>query len=167
MTQEIYNAMLGGRGKDLYSTGSYGKDVGVGLLSGLNYAFNKPGKYYVKANWAGNGLANTGLGYMENPNYSNPYDAMNALTSSMYNGKSQEEEPDTFESMQERLSTMLGQPLFGNRGNQREYALKTQEYQLPQVGNVGGGSIGGYGDIYNQQEYRLPTQEYTFNKFWE
>lgn len=159
--------MFGYDAKDLYSTGSRGKDIGLGIIGGLSSTFNQPGKYYVKANYAGNGLANTGLGYMNNDNYVNPYDAVNALTSILYEGGKDEQNGDTFGSMKERLSTMLGQPLFGNKGGQREYALKTQEYQLPQVGSVGGGSIGGYGDIYNQQEYRLPTQEYTFNKFWE
>lgn len=159
--------MFGEDAKSLYSTGSRGKDIALGLIGGLSSMSNQPGKYYVKANYAGNGLANTGLGYMNNDSYTNPYDAVNALTSALYEGGKDEQDRDTFGSMKERLSTMLGQPLFGNRGGQKEYALKTQEYQLPQVGNVGGGSIGGYGDIYNQQEYRLPTQEYTFNKFWE
>jgi hypothetical protein len=167
MTQEMYNPMLSGRGKDLYSTGSYGKDVGVGLLSGLNYAFNRPGEYYVKANWSGNGLANTGLGYMSNPDYTNPYDAMNALTSTLYEGKKdkKEKDRDTFGSMKERLSTMLGKPLFGI-DNSNPYGLNTKEYALPEVAGVGGGTIGGG---YNPQyySYGLPTQSLDFNKFWE
>lgn len=166
MTQEMYNPMLNGRGKDLYSTGSYGKDVGVGLLSGLNYAFNRPGEYYVKANWSGNGLANTGLGYISNPDYTNPYDAMNALTSTLYEGKKDKKSGDTFGSMKERLSTMLGKPLFGI-DNSNPYGLNTKEYTLPEVAGVGGGTIGGQG--YNPQyySYGLPTQSLDFNKFWE
>ena len=164
MEQDIYNPMLGTRGKDLYSTGSYGKDVGVGLLSGLNYAFNKPGEYYVKANWSGNGLANTGLGYMSNPRYTNPYDAMNALTSSLYNGKGKEKK-DSFGDMNSRLNAMLGKPMF-NDLLQNPYGLHAEEYNLPQVGNIGGGTIGGW---YQQEplSYGLPTQNLELNKFWE
>lgn len=169
MTQEMYNPMLNGRGKDLYSTGSYGKDVGVGLLSGLNYAFNRPGEYYVKANWSGNGLANTGLGYISNPDYTNPYDAMNALTSTLYEGKKDKQNRDTFDSMGKRLTAMLGKPMF-NDLLQNPYGLPTKEYSLPRIGSgvngVGGGTIGGG---YNPQplDYSLPTQSLNFNKFWE
>ena len=51
--------------------------VGAGLAAALQ----SPGTYYVQANWKGNGLANTGLGYTANPNYANPYDVGQMLAS--------------------------------------------------------------------------------------
>ena len=158
--------MFGYDAKDLYSTGSRGKDIGLGIVGGLSSTFNQPGNYYVKANYAGNGLANTDLGYMNNDNYVNPYDAMNALTSIMYEGKKDKQNGGIFDSMKERLSTMLGKPLFGI-DNSNPYGLNTQEYTLPEVAGVGGGTIGG--QRYNPQNYSygLPTQSLNFNKFWE
>lgn len=44
----------------------------AGLWSGVGELFNDPGTYYVQANYRGNGLANTGLGYLANP-YSRDY----------------------------------------------------------------------------------------------
>lgn len=54
------------------TTGSNWKDAMVGALSGFGQSgFGDSGKgnYYVKANWKGDGLADTGLGYMQNPNH--------------------------------------------------------------------------------------------------
>lgn len=51
--------------------------VGAGLAAALQ----SPGTYYVQANWKGNGLANTGLGYTVNQNYANPYDVGQMLAS--------------------------------------------------------------------------------------
>lgn len=153
-------------GKDLYTTGNYGKDVGVGLLSSLNYAVNKPGKYYVKANYKGNGLADTGLGYMTNQNYTNPYDMMNALTSSMYSGKD-DSKPLTFGEMKTKLSDALSKPIFSNLLDRSNYSypLHTESYQLPQIGNIGGNSIGRYNDTL--YDYNLPTQQYDYKLPWE
>lgn len=147
-------------GKDLYTTGSYGKDVGVGLMSALQDAFNKPGEYYVKTNWRGNGLADTGIGYMQNPNYVNPYDYMNALTSSLYNRK----ENNFMDSLKQRFQND-NKPMF-QLDTIYKYPLKTQEYKMPQLGNIGGNIIGGTQGAYDNM-YTLPTQQLSFNKFWE
>lgn len=40
---------------------------------------NKKGQYYTTANWKGNGIANTDIGYLPNYNYQNPYDLANVL----------------------------------------------------------------------------------------
>ena len=163
---DLSNIFGSNYGKDLYSTGSYGKDVGVGLLSSLNYALNQPGKYYVKASYRGNGLADTGLGYMANQNYTNPYDMMNALTSSMYGGKDKNKSL-TFDEMKTRLSDALSQPMFKNLldRSQASYPLHTQTYQLPQAGNVGGGVIGDYNNSW--YDYNLPVQQTNFKLPWE
>lgn len=49
--------------------------------AGIAALTQSPGTYYVQANWKGNGLANTGLGYTANPNYANPYDVGQMLSS--------------------------------------------------------------------------------------
>lgn len=156
--------MFGDNAKDLYSTGSRGKDIGLGLVSGLSAISNTPGEYYVDANWRGNGIANSSLGYLRNNRYYNPYDATNAMTSILYNGK-EKEKKDSFGDMNSRLNAMLGKPMF-NDLLQNPYGLHAEEYNLPQVGNIGGGTIGGW---YQQEplSYGLPTQNLELNKFWE
>ena len=144
-------------GKDLYTTGNYGKDVGVGLMSALQGVFNKPDKYYVSANYMGNGLARTGIDSVRNPNYVNPYDYMNALSSSLYGGN--EEKGD-------KKPSELFNSLFNTQ--QATYPLKTTTYNLPQIGNMGGGTIGDYGNAYNSfYDYSLPTQQTSFKLPWE
>lgn len=149
------------RGKDLYSTGSYGKDVGVGLMSALQNAFNKPNKYYVSANYMGNGLARTGIEAIKNPNYVNPYDYMNALTSSLYGGN---KDNSFIDSLKQRFQ-QDNKPMF-QLDTIYKYPLKTQEYKMPQLGNIGGNVIGGTQGAYDNM-YTLPTQQLSFNKFWE
>jgi hypothetical protein len=149
------------RGKDLYSTGSYGKDVGVGLMSALQNAFNKPNKYYVSANYMGNGLARTGIEGLKNPNYVNPYDYMNALTSSLYGNN---KESGFIDSLKQRFQDD-NKPMF-QLDTIYKYPLKTQEYKMPQLGNIGGNVIGGTQGAYDNM-YTLPTQQLNFNKFWE
>lgn len=50
---------------------------------------NKKGQYYTTANWRGNGIANTGISYLPNYNYQNPYDLANVMAGygSDYNTK--------------------------------------------------------------------------------
>ena len=56
--------------RNMLSTGSKGKDALLGGVIGFGDVFNGR-KYipYVTANWAGDGLARTGIGYMQNPRY--------------------------------------------------------------------------------------------------
>ena len=61
------------------STGSKLKDAGLSALVGFGDALQPKGKYYVQANWKGNGLANTGIGYLANPNYRDFFSAGQAL----------------------------------------------------------------------------------------
>lgn len=47
----------------------------LGAIGGTAYQIGNPAvRYYGQASWKGNGLANTGLGEIKNPNYKNPYD---------------------------------------------------------------------------------------------
>lgn len=141
------------------STGNKLIDAVGGGLFGLADATQSRGQYVPSFNWQGNGLARGGMQYMANPNYRNYGDAAQ-MTSSMFNGqkKDKEEDRDTFGSMGERLSTMLGKPMFGI-DNSNPYGLNTKEFSLPQIGSIGGGAIGGQG--YNPQlfSYGLPVQD--------
>ena len=67
------------------STGSAWKDLLLGTAGGLANLGDQKGTYYVKANYKGNGLADTDLGYMVNYDYKNPYDMVNML-SAMWGG---------------------------------------------------------------------------------
>lgn len=63
---DINNYKLG----DWLSTGNKLRDAGLGAMYGLA-SVSSGNKYmpYMTANWAGNGLARTGIGYMMNPKY--------------------------------------------------------------------------------------------------
>ena len=64
------------------STGSTWKDLMLGGLGGLASQLDKgKGNYYVMANYKGNGLADSGMGYLTNYNYKNPYDMVNMVAS--------------------------------------------------------------------------------------
>lgn len=53
----------------LIGTGTKWKDALIGGGTGLGEALNGgDGRYYVNAQWQGNGLAKSGLGYAHNPN---------------------------------------------------------------------------------------------------
>ena len=84
----------------------------AGLWSGAGELLSKPGQYYVQANWKGNGLANTGLGYMADSTYRDPFSAGKALASlANLNRGIQQEEQDNNNSLYNilgRLSTMEG-----------------------------------------------------------
>lgn len=55
--------------------------LGLGAIAGLAQAFSPSrGQYYVKANYKGNGLADTSLGYMTNYDYKNPAGGVMALS---------------------------------------------------------------------------------------
>ena len=67
------------------STGNAWKDLLLGTAGGIANLGDQKGTYYVKANYKGNGLADTDLGYMVNYDYKNPYDMVNML-SAMWGG---------------------------------------------------------------------------------
>lgn len=64
------------------STGSTWKDLMLGGIGGLASQLDKgKGNYYVMANYKGNGLADSGMGYLTNYDYKNPYDMVNMVAS--------------------------------------------------------------------------------------
>lgn len=138
-----------------FSLGSVIGPIGA-LAVGLSGAGNK-GNRYVRANWKGGGLADTGLGYISNQNYINPYDAGQML-SAMFGGS------------KGFLKNILGSNV-GNGGmtlsdmNNADnifggYGLNTQGYTIPQGLGFLGPNIAGQpttavgGSSY---DYSLPT----------
>ena len=70
------------------STGSTWKDLMLGGLGGLASQLDKgKGNYYVMANYKGNGLADSGMGYLTNYDYKNPYDMVNMVASVLGDNK--------------------------------------------------------------------------------
>lgn len=72
--------------KDL-SSGNKFFDVGLGALSGLSTGGNNKGWYMPTYNYMGNGLARSGMEYVQNRNSFNPYDASNAVSAVLNRGK--------------------------------------------------------------------------------
>lgn len=82
----------------------------AGIWSGVGELFNNPGTYYVQANYRGNGLANTGLGFMGNP-YSRDYaSAGQALAAEAALRRNDEQEQNNYQLFNAlgRLSKMGG-----------------------------------------------------------
>lgn len=69
------------------STGNPLKDILISGVAGLGEGLNPRGKYYVQSNWRGNGLANTGIGYLANPNYRDWASGAAAASALWKNGK--------------------------------------------------------------------------------
>ena len=70
------------------STGSTWKDLMLGGIGGLASQLDKgKGNYYVMSNYKGNGLADSGMGYLTNYDYKNPYDMVNMVASVWGNNK--------------------------------------------------------------------------------
>ena len=70
------------------STGSTWKDLMLGGLGGLASQLDRgKGNYYVMANYKGNGLADSGMGYLTKKKKKNPYDMVNMVASVWGNNK--------------------------------------------------------------------------------
>ena len=142
------------------TTGNAFGDVLLGGLVGGADSIQPKGMYVPMANWQGNGLARTGIQYLVNPNYRD-YASGARMLSSIFgnnkNKKSNDEEikpSDIFSNIFEDYTV--------------SYPLKTTQYQMPKVGDVGGGSVGGYGNAYNSfYDYSLPVENTNFKLPWE
>lgn len=121
-------------GKQL-STGNTGRDV---LLSGLiGYAnnLNPKGTYYVTSNWNGNGLASSGIGYLQNARYTNPYDLANVI-SGMFDNKS------NYKQSGYNLGNNILSKLSG-------IGSKVGNWASNKWGSIANGKYNNVGDFYN------------------
>lgn len=111
------------------STGNKLVDLLGGGLYGMLGNKEKPGKYYVQANYQGGGLARTGLGYMQNQNYRNPYDMAQA-TSAVFNNALKKIADLKNKDLRESPYTLQGDlknPPYEDYG---QYSLPTQDYDF-------------------------------------
>lgn len=122
----------------ILSTGNKARDIGIGALYGLaNVSASNKYIPYMTANWAGNGLARTGIGYMINPNYRNYADAAQSMAA-LYN-KNKLGSTDTGENR--LLDSILGKmsSIGGNLGTWAQ--KKWNDYTFGKDNNVGDMSV--------------------------
>ena len=145
---------------NILSTGTGFVDALMGGLSGGASSLNPRCKYYVRANYKGNGRAETGIGYMANPDYKSFADGAQML-SSLFKRNNNNASGNSIlaklsalvdknkSSAPYTLQGELKNPPYEDYGN---YNLPYQNYQLPQTSF-------NYNGVAPQQ-YRLPTQSY-------
>ena len=153
------------------STGSTWKDLMLGGLGGLASQLDKgKGNYYVMANYKGNGLADSGMGYLTNYDYKNPYDMVNMVASVWGDNK------DLPSSISGRIKNKLGD-LFGGMTREDVYnnetvfnhdIMNTTGYKIPKKLSFLGPNIVGQPTTVNNKGYgySLPTQNYNYNSSW-
>ena len=100
---------------DWLSTGSNWKDAGISALAGFGNAYERPGQYYVQANWRGDGIADTGLGYMRNPNYRDYVSAARAMVrlAQLAGNKNKNKESQLVKPMYDLKGNLYNEPFAG------------------------------------------------------
>lgn len=133
--------------RNMLSTGSKGKDALLGGVIGFGDVFNGR-KYipYVTANWAGDGLARTGIGYMQNPRYRD-YSSAGQMIGALY-GK----DNLTKDSGDNRLVNNILGRLSSMGGNIGAWARnKWNEYAVGKGNTLGDMNV----RIWDNQDYNL------------
>lgn len=119
-------------------------NLGTGLAMGWGTQGQRPGTYVPMSNWAGNGLAHSGLQYIPNYNYVNPFDALNAGFAQR--GKSQQQQ-DANNDTRDRLINLF------NKSNDRvQYRLQNVYGKLAGLGgNIGQFAKNRWGNIITRR----------------
>ena len=119
------------------STGSTWKDLVLGGLGGLASQLDKgKGNYYVMANYKGNGLADSGMGYLTNYDYKNPYDMVNMVASVWGNNKGLPSSisgrvKQGYGKLKNKLGSMFRTPELEDQGSVRQ-AIDREVNNYPQ-----------------------------------
>ena len=119
------------------STGSTWKDLMLGGLGGLASQLDKgKGNYYVMANYKGNGLADSGMGYLTNYDYKNPYDMVNMVASVWGNNKGlpssiSDRIKQGYGKLKNKLGSMFRTPELEDQGSVRQ-AIDREVNNYPQ-----------------------------------
>ena len=139
-------------------TGNKLTDALLGGLTGLADATQDRGQYAPIFNWGGNGLAKGGVQYFAKPNYRDYASGGRMLGAALGSyGRDNED----IKRPSELFNTLFG-------GESLKYPLNTTTYQLPTIGNIDFGTVGGVGDSYkNLYDYSLPTQQINYKLPWE
>lgn len=125
--------------KQQLSTGNTLQDIL--LAGGIGFAQNfKPkGWYYTQSNWKGNGLANSGVGYVGNNRYTNYVDVANVLSSMLGDNNTKYKNNSIY-----NLSNNVLSKLSGIKG-------KVGDWASNQWSNMVNRKYGNTGDFYNNQ----------------
>ena len=119
------------------STGSTWKDLMLGGIGGLASQLDKgKGNYYVMANYKGNGLADSGMGYLTNYDYKNPYDMVNMVASVWGNNKGLPSSisgrvKQGYSKLKNRLGSIFRTPELEEQGSVRQ-AIDREVNNYPQ-----------------------------------
>ena len=119
------------------STGSTWKDLMLGGIGGLASQLDKgKGNYYVMANYKGNGLADSGMGYLTNYDYKNPYDMVNMVASVWGNNKGLPSSisgriKQGYGKLKNKLGSMFRTPELEDQGSVRQ-AIDREVNNYPQ-----------------------------------
>lgn len=119
------------------STGSTWKDLMLGGIGGLASQLDKgKGNYYVMSNYKGNGLADSGIGYLTNYDYKNPYDMVNMVASVWGNNKGLSSSisgrfKQGYGKLKNRLGSIFRTPELEDQGSVRQ-AIDREVNNYPQ-----------------------------------
>ena len=119
------------------STGSTWKDLMLGGIGGLASQLDKgKGNYYVMSNYKGNGLADSGMGYLTNYDYKNPYDMVNMVASVWGNNKGLPSSisgriKQGYGKLKNKLGSMFRTPELEDQGSVRQ-AIDREVNNYPQ-----------------------------------
>ena len=152
-------------------TGNVWKDLLLGTASGLANLGDKKGTYYINANYKGNGLADTDLGYMVNYDYKNPYDMANML-SAMWSENNKGLPSSISGRFKNKLGNFLGgmtrEDVDNNDTAFHHDIINTTGYKIPKTLSFLGPNIVGQPTTVDNKGYgySLPTQNYNYNASW-
>lgn len=123
--------------KQQLSTGNTLQDIL--LAGGIGFAqnFNPKGWYYTQSNWKGDGLANSGVGYVGNNRYTNYVDVANVLSSMLGDNNTKYKNNSIY-----NLSNNVLSKLSGIKG-------KVGDWASNQWSNMVNRKYGNTGDFYN------------------
>ena len=147
---------------NILSTGNPIANVLGGALFGAAEAGNKKGKYYVRANYKGNGLADTGIAYMANPNYKSMSDGAQMVSALFKRNKGDSSSNSILQKLQALVNTKQNPAPYTLQGELKnppysgygQYNLPYNNYKMPDVSY----NYDNLGNNYGQ--YQLPVQGY-------
>lgn len=146
---------------NILSTGNGFVDALMGGLSGGANALNPRGKYYVTANYKGNGLANTGIDYMANPDYKSFANGAQMLSSLFKRNNSDTSSNSILNKLSALVNKNQGSAPYTLQGELKNhpyegygnYNLPYKKYELPQTSFD-------YNGVVVPKQYKLPTQSF-------
>lgn len=147
--------------RDLISSGSTPKDVGISLISGLGQSLMPQGRYYVQTNWKGNGLADSRLGYMGNPYYRDYFSggsAMHSLLNRNLSGANQDNKQSAYGNILSKLAGLKGN--LGEWASNRLYKLNQPSFQKQNPFSEALGNFTYPSNSFGDDKFITPSNKY-------